>query len=455
MNCFDVVVIGGGSAGYAAASEAQSKGAKVAIVDKGPLGGLCILRGCMPTKTILRSTDILSLIRRAKEFGLSAPNPSADLSLINDRKTRLIDEFANYRIKQLNDPKFTLIEEHASFISQHELGVGKRILSAENFIIATGSKVTQFPIPGLTEAGFFTSDDVLELRKIPKSMIVLGAGPVAVELAQFFCRIGTQITLIQRSNHILSKVDEDLSRPIETRFREEGMKVFTGTKLLRVKKSRHGRTIFFSHKGKEQSITADEILQALGRQPNIDQLNLSAASVKVNQGRIEVDQEMRTNIPHIFAVGDVNGLHEIVHIAIEQGEIAAHNATQKDIRQFDERLKLSITFTDPTVASVGLSEKECEKLNISYLEASYPFGDHGKSLCMGEIHGHVKLLCSVDNGEILGAHVVGPEAREIIHQMVTLMYFRGTVKDLIKIPHYHPTLSEIFTYPAEELMKKI
>ncbi len=347
MGCFDVVVIGGGSAGYAAANEAQSKGAKVAIVDKGPLGGLCILRGCMPTKTILRSSDILALIRRAKEFGLSASNPSADLSLINDRKARLIGEFANYRIEQLNDPKFTLIEEHGSFISPHELVAGKHILSAENFIIATGSKVAEFPIPGLAEAGFFTSDDILELRKIPKSMIILGAGPVAVELAQFFCRIGTQTTLIQRSNHILSKVDEDLSRPLEARFREEGMEVYTGTKLKRVEKSRHGRTIFFSHKGKEQSITADEILQALGRQPNIDQLNLPAASVKVNQGRIEVDQEMRTNIPHIFAVGDVNGLHEIVHIAIEQGEIAAHNATQKGMRQFDERLKLSITFTEP------------------------------------------------------------------------------------------------------------
>ncbi|SVD88437.1 uncharacterized protein METZ01_LOCUS441291, partial [marine metagenome] len=255
MGRFDVVVIGGGSAGYAAANEAQSKGAKVAIVDKGPLGGLCILRGCMPTKTILRSSDILALIRRAKEFGLSASNPSADLSLINDRKTRLIDEFANYRIEQLKDPKFTLIEEHGSFISPYKLVAGKRILSAENFIIATGSKVAEFPIPGLAEAGFFTSDDILELRKIPKSMIILGAGPVAVELAQFFCRIGTQTTLIQRSNHILSKVDEDLSRPLEARFREEGMEVYTGTKLKRVEKSRHGRTIFFSHKGKEQSIT--------------------------------------------------------------------------------------------------------------------------------------------------------------------------------------------------------
>ena len=452
---FDVIVIGGGSAGYAAANSAQSKGAKVAIVDKGPLGGLCILRGCMPTKTILRSSDIFSLFQRAKEFGLSVENPSADLSLINDRKVRLIDEFASYRIQQLNNPKFTLIKNNASFLSSHEIKVGNSVLSAKNFIIATGSTVAEFPIPGLTESGFLTSDDVLELRTIPESMIVLGAGPVAVELAQFFCRIGTQTTLIQRSDHILSKGDLDLARPVETRFREEGMKVFTGTKLLRINKSKQNRTVFFTHEGQEKAVTAKIILQALGRKPNIDGLNLSTASVKTFEGRIEVNQEMRTNIPHIYAVGDVNGLHEIVHIAIEQGEVAAHNATQKDVRRFDNRLKTSVTFTDPAVASVGLSEKECKLLNIQYLVASYPFNDHGKSLCMGETHGHVKLLCSLENGEIIGAHIVGPEAGELIHQMVTLMHFRGTVHDLLKLPHYHPTLSEIFTYPAEELAEKL
>ena len=334
-----MVVIGGGSAGYAAANAAQSRGAKVAIVDKGPLGGLCILRGCMPTKTILRSSDVLALMHRAKEFGLSVLNPSADLSLINDRKIRLINEFASYRIEQLNDPKFTLIEEHASFLSPHQLKVGKRELSAKNFIIATGSTTAEFLVPGLAEVGFLTSDDVLELRETPESMIVLGAGPVAVELAQFFCRIGTQTTLVQRSDYILSKGDEDLACPVEKRFREEGMEVYTGTKLLRVEKSRYGRTVFFSHEGKEKSVTASTILQALGRKPNINGLNLSAASVNVNQGRIEVDQEMRTNVPHIFAVGDVNGLHEIVHIAIEQGEIAAHNATQEECTSIRRKIK--------------------------------------------------------------------------------------------------------------------
>ncbi len=452
---FDVVVIGGGSAGYASASAAQSADAKVAVVDKGPLGGLCILRGCMPTKTILRSSDILALMRRAKEFGLSAQNPSADLAAINDRKNKLIAEFASYRIEQLNDPRFTLIEEQASFISPHELKVGDKSITAKNFIIATGSSTAEFPVPGLAESGYLTSDHVLELRQAPESMIVLGAGPVAVELAQFFCRIGTRTTLIQRSDHILSKEDEDLARPVEAKFREEGMEVFTATKLLRVEQSGENRSVFFTHEGKEKSATAETILQALGRKPNVEGLNLSSAGVGINRGRIEVDSEMRTNVPHIYAVGDVNGQHEIVHIAIEQGEIAAHNATQEDVRRFDARLKTSVTFTDPPVASVGLSEKECKAKNIPCLSASYPFNDHGKSMCLGETHGHVKLLCAPDSGEIIGAHIVGPEAGEMIHQMTTLMHYKGTVRDLVKIPHYHPTLSEILTYPAEELATQL
>ncbi len=452
---FDVVVIGGGSAGYASASAAQSADAKVAIGDKGPLGGLCILCGCMPTKTILRSSDILALMRRAKEFGLSAQNPSADLAAINDRKNKLIAEFASYRIEQLNDPRFTLIEEQASFISPHELKVGDKSITAKNFIIATGSSTAEFPVPGLAESGYLTSDHVLELRQAPESMIVLGAGPVAVELAQFFCRIGTRTTLIQRSDHILSKEDEDLARPVEAKFREEGMEVFTATKLLRVEQSGENRSVFFTHEGKEKSATAETILQALGRKPNVEGLNLSSAGVGMNHGRIEVDSEMRTNVPHIYAVGDVNGQHEIVHIAIEQGEIAAHNATQEDVRRFDARLKTSVTFTDPPVASVGLSEKECKAKNIPCLSASYPFNDHGKSMCLGETHGHVKLLCAPDSGEIIGAHIVGPEAGEMIHQMITLMHYKGTVRDLVKIPHYHPTLSEILTYPAEELATQL
>ena len=453
---FDVAILGGGSAGYAAASTAQSYGAKVAIVDPGPLGGLCILRGCMPTKTILRSSDILSLMRRAKEFGLIPVEPGADLAAINDRKNRLIGEFTDYRVKQLKDSRFTLIQEKAEFISSNDIQVGSKTLKANKFIIATGSVIANYPIPGLEETGFVTSDDILTMRKAPKSIIVLGAGAVAVELAQFFLRIGTSVTLIQRSGHILSQGDEDLARPVENRFREEGMNLFTSTNIVKAVRENNRSTIYFEYEGKENRTQAETILQALGRRPNIDGLNLQAAGIEIDKGRVAVDSEMRTSQENIFAVGDVNGIHEVVHIAIQQGEIAGFNACHPDKpKQVDNRLKASVVFTDPAVASVGLSEIECQAANRDYLVASHPFGDHGKSMCLGETHGHVKILCDPITGEVIGGHIVGPEAGELIHEIITLMHFHGTVKDLMTIPHYHPTLAEILTYPAEELAEKI
>ncbi len=454
---FDVIVIGGGSGGYAAANTAQSAGAKVAIIDPGPLGGLCILRGCMPTKTILRSSDIMALMHRAGEFGLAANNIQADLAAIIDRKTRLIREFADYRIGQLKNPRFTLIEDKATFVSPNEIEAGDQRMSAKSFIIATGSVISQIPVPGLEETGYLTSDDVLELKDQPGSMIVLGAGPVAVELAQFYQRIGTQVTLIQRSSHILSFTDEDLVRPVEARLREEGMNLFTGTKLEQVSTIGEQKIVRFIHEDKEKTVSADCILDALGRRPNTDGLNLDAAGVEMGPWGIGVDCAMQTSQPHIFAVGDVNGLHEVVHIAIQQGEVAGWNAVHLDEtpREVDERLTTNVVFTDPQVASVGLTEKDCKNKEIDYLAASYPFDDHGKSLCLGETHGHVKLLCNPNNGEILGGHVTGPEGGELIHQLIAVMYYKGTVNDLLTMPHYHPTLSEILTYPADELSEQI
>jgi pyruvate/2-oxoglutarate dehydrogenase complex dihydrolipoamide dehydrogenase (E3) component len=454
---FDVVILGGGSAGYAAASSAHSHGARVAIVDPGPLGGLCILRGCMPTKTILRSSDIISLMRRAKEFGLLPVEPGADLAAINDRKNQLIGEFTDYRIEQLKDPRFTLIQEKAEFISPNEVQVGASKVKAKTFIIATGSVIADYPIPGLKETGYITSDDALTMRDAPESIIVLGAGAVAVELAQFFLRIGTKVILLQRSSHILSQGDEDLARPVEDHLCEEGMDLFTGTKIIKAAKENGRSAIYYKHDGKEKRVEAETILQALGRRPNIDGLNLSSAEVETDRGRVTVDRQMRTNQKNIFAVGDVNGIHEVVHIAIQQGEIAGFNACNQEEppKEMDDRLKASVVFTDPAVASVGLSEKECKAANIEYRVASHPFSDHGKSMCLGETHGHVKILCDPVSGEVFGGHIVGPEAGELIHEIITLMYFRGTVNDLMNIPHYHPTLAEILTYPAEELAEQL
>lgn len=452
----DVIVIGGGSAGYAAARTARDAGADVAIVDQGPLGGLCILRGCMPTKAILRSAEVAALFRRAKEFGLSPVSAQPDLSAIVDRKDRLVREFADYRIQQLHDPRFTLYQSRAVFRSPREITVGDRVLSARSFILATGSRPSEVPIPGLAQAGYFTSDTILDLRTQPGSLIVLGGGAVALELGQFFARLGTRVTILQRGRTLLSEMDEDVGRALEAALIDEGIEVVTGAQLLRVTHEATEKTVWVMKDGRERSYVGEEILQALGRQPNIDGLHLDLADVTVDGGRMVVDGAMRTSQPHIYAVGDVNDVTPIVHLAIQQGEIAGYNATHpgRPAKELDHRLDAEVVFTDPQVAVLGLNEGRAKAEGILCLTASYLFPDHGKALCLGTTHGFVKLLCAPPTGELLGAQIVGPEAGELIHELIAVMYYHGTAADLLRMPHYHPTLAEIVTYPAESIVER-
>jgi len=453
----DVIVIGGGSAGYAAARTARDAGADVAIVDQGPLGGLCILRGCMPTKAMLRSAEVAALLRRAKEFGLSPVSAQADLSAIVDRKDRLVREFADYRILQLQDPRLSLYRSRAVFRSPHEIAVGDTVLSSGSFILATGSRPSEVPIPGLAQAGYLTSDTILDLRTQPGSLVVLGGGAVALEIGQFFARLGTRVTILQRGRTLLSEMDEDVGRAIEAALIDEGIEVVTGAQLLRVTHDVTGKSVWVMNDGRERSYIGEEILQALGRRPNIEGLRLDLADVTVDGGRIAIDGAMRTSQAHIYAVGDVNDVTPIVHLAIQQGEIAAYNATHADqpAKMIDHRLDTEVVFTDPQVAVLGLNEAQAKADGIRYLTASYPFADHGKALCLGAPRGFVKLLAAPQSGEVLGAQIVGPEAGELIHELIAVMYYHGTAADLLRMPHYHPTLAEIVTYPAESIIERM
>lgn len=453
----DIVVIGGGSAGYAAARTAREAGADVALVDRGPLGGLCILRGCMPTKAILRSADIAALMRRGPEFGLAPVDVRASLSAIIDRKDRLIREFADYRIQQLRDPAYTLYEAPASFLSPHLIQVGTGQIAAKAFIIATGSIPREDIIPGLKSGACLTSDTLLERREQPESLVVLGAGPVGLEFAQFFARIGTTVTIIQRSAQVLSHLDADVGEALGAALEQEGLTVMRGTELHRVVMAAGRPVVEVSYQRKEQAVTGGLVLNALGRVPNIAGLNLSAAGVAVHEGRVVVDSAMRTSQPHIFAAGDVTNLYDVVHVAIQQGELAGWNACHPEQapKCFDDRLVTEVIFTDPQVAVVGLTEKACQRRGIAYLASSYPFADHGKAMCLGAAHGFVKLVAEPATGALLGAQIVGPEAGELIHELIAVMYYRGTVHDLLRMPHYHPTLAEIITYPAESIAERL
>ena len=464
---FDVAVLGGGSAGYAAARTAAGAGLKTIVIEGGKeVGGLCILRGCMPTKALLYAAEVLHLAGHAGPWGIRAGKVGFDFKKVMARKNTLIKEFADYRVKQLNGGKFEFIRADAQFLDPNTLELKSAIgqdarqrvparITARHFIIATGSTVAPPPLPQLAETGFFTSDDALTLKRLPKSLIVLGGGAVACEFAQFFARFGVKVALIQRSEHILKEFDTDAAVEIEKVFRREGIRVFTGTKLLDTKQSGRLKTISFAHDGKAVSVSAEEILFALGRVPNTAALDLEKAGVKTEGGRIIADEFMQTSAPHVYAAGDCTGPHEIVHLAVQQGEIAARNIAKPGSARMDYRLLVSVVFTEPQVAFVGLTEKAAGARQIPFQAASYPFNDHGKSLIMEAKDGFVKLLADPGSGEILGGSCVGPVGGELMHEIVAAMAKRMTVRELAMMPHYHPTLAEIWTYPAEELAEQI
>ena len=405
----------------------------------------CVLLRLRPSSGGRRSSDFPPVSARA------------DLSAIVDRRDRLVREFADYRIQQLRDPRLTLYQSRAVFRSPYEITVGDTVLSSGSFILATGSRPSEVPIPGLAQAGYLTSDTILDLRTQPGSLIVLGGGAVALELGQFFARLGTRVTILQRGRTLLSEMDEDIGRAIETALIDEGIEVVTGAQWLRVICDERGKTVWAMKDGRERSYSGEEILQALGRRPNIEGLHLDLAEVTVDSGRIVIDGAMRTSQAHIYAVGDVNDVTPIVHLAIQQGEIAAYNATHsgRPAKELDHRLDAEVVFTDPQVAVVGLNEATCRAGGITSLTASYPFADHGKALCLGATHGFVKLLCAPPTGELLGAQIIGPEAGELIHELIAVMYYHGTADDLLRMPHYHPTLAEIVTYPAESIIEQL
>jgi pyruvate/2-oxoglutarate dehydrogenase complex dihydrolipoamide dehydrogenase (E3) component len=453
---YDVAVIGGGSGGYAAARTAANLGVRTVMMEGAKeIGGLCILRGCMPSKAYLESAHRWHEIKRAAQFGLN----------VQARKKCLVDDFLSFRRQQLEKGKFTFLRGRASFLDPHTLlleneGQQQKITAA-TFILSTGSVIHCVSVPGLDEVGFLTSDTALALEKVPTSLAVLGGGVVAVELGQFFARVGVKTTILQRGSHLVRNYDPDVGVELERAFRAEGIDVKTETKLLRVERQGANKKIVFEHEGGVHEVVVEEILCAMGRDPAIEGIGLDKAGVEIVKGKLKLAESMATSAPHIFAAGDVAGLHEVVHIAIQQGEWAARNAVRllrgsgEAPELADYRLKALITFTDPEIALVGLTEAEAKAKKIDYLTAQYPFNDHGKAMIGGEDFGFVKLLAEKSRGEIIGAEIIGPHASDLIHELIAVMNYHGTVKELAAMPHYHPTLAEIVTYPAEEIVEKL
>jgi pyruvate/2-oxoglutarate dehydrogenase complex dihydrolipoamide dehydrogenase (E3) component len=459
----DLVVVGAGSGGFAAARTARDLQADVALVDHGPLGGLCILRGCMPSKTLLASSDAVYDMREAAELGVHAGDITIDFPHIMRRKHELIKGFADYRIEGIET--FPLYEGQAEFLSPTELKVVRAghddegvILEAPRFIIATGSVVAPASaVHGLEETGYIDSDGALELQELPKSLIVLGGGYIGCELGQFFSRMGVKTTIVLRSAHLLSGEDHDIGEALTQYYLDEGIEVHTRTQITRVSKRDGKKVVHAIREGVDVQIEADELLYCLGRVPNVAGLHCDRAGMECHPiTGLAVDATLRTTNPNIFAIGDVIAKHMLVHVAIYEGEVAARNAilNTNEPAVYD-LVKTHTVFSDPQVAVVGETERSLQTKGVAYVKGVYDFAEHGKAMCLNKTKGFVKMMASAEDGKILGAAILGPHGSDLIHEVIVAMYYGATVKQFMTIPHLHPTLAEIWTYPAEECAEKL
>ncbi|MDQ2818686.1 MAG: dihydrolipoyl dehydrogenase [Candidatus Eremiobacteraeota bacterium] len=455
MQHFDLCVLGAGSAGYNGAVAARKAGKSVALVDgTAELAGLCILRGCMPSKALLRSADVAHLVRTAPEVGIHPGGMRPDIDYVVERKRRIIGEFAAERTAGIKS--FPLFRGAASFVSADSLQVDDEVISASNFLVATGSVVSVPDIGGLEQSGYLTSDDVLELKTLPKSIVVLGGGAVACELAQYLARLGVRTTVLQRSATLLSSEDPEIGETIRAAFEREGIQVVTGVSVRHVERQ-DKLTVDADIAGVRERFEADEVFAALGRRANTEGFGLQAAGIDYDLYGIKVDRYLRTSNRIAYAAGDVTGFsRELVHLAVYEGELAVANAFgQGDPKPVDYQLHGSrAVFTEPEVAIAGKTERDCRAEGIDFISATYPFRDHGKAIVANLTDGFVKMLATTQ-GRILGITYVSAGASDLIAEAIALIHFGANVSDVLDMPHLHPTMAEILTYPAEMLTEQV
>lgn len=429
---YDFIIIGSGAAAFSAAIKAVEYGAKVAMIERGIVGGTCVNIGCVPSKTLLRAGEVNDLAKINPFTGLSTYAGEVDLAYLVNQKNELVNELRNQKyINLIEEYGFELIEGEARFIDEHTVTVNGKELSAKRFLIATGASPSIPSIQGLKEVDYLTSTTLLNLTKVPKRLIVIGSGYIGLELGQLFHNMGSKVTIMQRSDRLLNEHESEISEMVEKALTEQGINLVKGTTFERVEQQGELKRVHVTVNGKQRIIEGEQILVATGRKPNTDSLNLSVAAVEVGaQKEITINEYAQTSNERIYAAGDVTLGSQFVYVAAYEGGVVADNAIGKLNRKINLSVIPAVTFTNPSIATVGLTEEQAKEKGYEVKTSVLPLDEVPRAIVNRETTGVFKLVADASTLKVLGVHVVAENAGDVIYAATLAVKFGLTVEDL-------------------------
>lgn len=447
-----IIIIGAGPGGYETALLAAKRGVEVILIEAGPVGGTCLNEGCIPTKAFCKNAEVLDGLREAAGFGVTGLSYGFDFRTVVERKNAVVDQLRGGVEGLLGHKNITLVRGKASFKDPYTVYVDGQEYIADYIIIATGSVSASLPIPGADLPGVMTSKEILDIEEVPKRLCVIGGGVIGLEFASIFRSFGSEVSVLEYCKDILPRFDTDLAKRLKQSLGKRGIDINTQAQVTGISENAGEYTVSFTRKGKEESVVADKVLMAVGRRANLDSLNLSDVGIECSRRGVAVNEVMQTNVPHIYAIGDINGSMMLAHAATFQGIVALDH-----IMGIDNEIDLSVmpaaVFTSPEAASVGLTEDECKDKAIPVKCLKSFFRANGKAVTMGETDGFCKIVVAAEPkegdlspyepGRILGCHMYGPHSSDIIQEACALISRKATLEQFRDIIHTHPTLTEV------------
>ncbi|MFC1950152.1 dihydrolipoyl dehydrogenase [Chloroflexota bacterium] len=442
----DIVIIGGGPAGYVAAIRASQLGGKITLVEGNKLGGICLNTGCIPTKFLLHSAELYESTKTIGQYGISITGAKYDLAEIQVQKNRVISTLVAGVQSLLEGNKVEIIKGQAKFTSPKQLEIDsgqreKQVIQAKKVIIATGSKSVALPIPGADSPDIMNTWELLNLDHLPKSLVMIGGGVVGVEMATILAKLGCKVTIVEMMPHILPTQDAELASILGDALKEDSVEIYCGARVSRIEGTKGDKSVILSEGEKEQKLEAETVAVSVGQKPNIEDLGLDEAGVAVNKSAIQVNKSMETSVPNIYAAGDAIGGLMLAYVAMDEGMIAAENAMGRDSK-IDYQAIPQCIFTLPSLASVGLTEEEAIAQGHEIRIGRFPFVASGMAVILGEQRGLVKIITEQKYDQILGVHIIGPRATDLIPEATLAMKLECTPQEIVATMHAHPTLSE-------------